>query len=107
MGFFHRCIHDIYVLITKEKQSGFMLIELTIVSALLAIMIGVAAVNLSFFQSAVMRSEVDKLHAACMHLQRCAQVSNKTHMLHFDVVNRSYSYGGYTVQLPLGISFGV
>ncbi len=91
----------------RSRVDGFSLIELTITIALCALVVTLTVVNVSFFNSGIVRSEVEKLHAACFYLQQCALTSHQKQVLVFDLENNRYSFDGRTEQLQPPVVFGV
>lgn len=86
---------------------GFSLIEMMVVVALLAIIMTLTIANVSWLNSMVLRSEVDKLHTICMYVQRSAQVSDEPQQLTFDVAGNYYAFNGYQERLPHSLRFGI
>lgn len=90
----------------KKTTQGFLLIELLIVVAIVAIIVGLSMINLSFFDRIVMRAELNKLHATCMYAQRCAMVAHKKQVITLDKSNKTYTFNGHKEKLAPTIDFG-
>jgi len=88
------------------KKSGFTLIELMISLALCALVVSLTIVNVGFLNRGLVRSEVDKLYAACMYLQQCALTTGQEHELSFDQNKNSYNFAGKTEKLRNPVVFG-
>lgn len=93
--------------ITKIRLCGFTLIELMISISLSVLVVTLTVVNVSFLNKGIIRSEVDKLYAACMYMQQCALLSGKEQVITFNVHNNSYSFNGRTEKLLSPIIFGI
>ena len=94
----------------KNKQyilNGFTLIELMITIGLLAIVLSLSFGTLSFLNTMLVRSEIDRLYTTCMYAQRCAQVANEQQTIGFDIDNNSYTYDRFTHHLPPHVCFGI
>jgi prepilin-type N-terminal cleavage/methylation domain-containing protein len=89
-----------------NKQSGFSLIELLIVLAVLAIIMSLINVQTTFLQRIFMRSEVEKLYALCHYARQAALVSNRAQEVCIDVHHNQYRYQDRLQELPAGVVFG-
>ncbi len=87
--------------------SGFMLFELIICLAIVVIIIGLAAGNLSFLNRHLVATETEKLYAACLYMQRLAMVKGKEQELLFDAKAQTYVYGATQQKLPVGGYFWI
>lgn len=67
----------------------------------------VSSSNLVFLHKAVVQSEINKLYAACMYMQRLAQMTNSTQRLTFNSSDQSYSFADKKEFLSKQIRFGV
>jgi prepilin-type N-terminal cleavage/methylation domain-containing protein len=87
--------------------NGFSLIELTIVIALCAIIMGLGVACGSFMYRGVIKQEAEKLALICRYLQHAAMMSNELKVLAFDLKKRCYTYDGCSVTLSKQVDFGV
>jgi len=90
----------------KKLAQGFSLIELLIVLAIVAIIMGLAMTNLSFFDRILLRAELNKLQTTCLYAQRYAMTTNKKQILTIDKTNKSYRFNGRIEKLAPSIDFG-
>lgn len=90
----------------RRISSGFSLIELMITIALCALVVTLTVVNVSFLHRGTVRSEVDKLYAACMYLQQCALSGNQEYILELDEQKNEYSFDGRVERLESPVHFG-
>lgn len=90
----------------QEVAQGFMLFELIVCLAIVVIIIGLAAGNLSFLNRHLVATETEKLYAACLYMQRLAMVTGHEQQLLFDQKTQSYVYGATQQKLPAGVTFG-
>lgn len=91
----------------KKLIQGFSLVELLIVVAIVAIIVGLTMTNLSFFDRILLRAELNKLHATCVYAQRCAMAVNKKQVITFDKRNKAYTFNGHRQKLARVVDFGV
>ena len=89
-----------------RQPPGFSLIELLIVLSLISLIIGLTVSNFSFLHRGLIRSEIDKLYAACMFMQRKAMVSNSVQTLQFDPAANSYQFDDHHEKLSRPLAFG-
>jgi len=89
-----------------KSKRGFSLIELMVTIALLSLIVTLTVINVSFLNRGLVRSELNKLFAACMYLQRCAMCSGQHEQLVFDVQHNSYTFDGRTEKLASHVQFG-
>lgn len=88
------------------EKTGFSLIEMALVLALVALIFSLSITNISMHQGMLMHAELNKLQAVCKMLQQQAYALNKQQQLFFDIESNSYRYDDYKQQLPHGIEFG-
>ncbi|MCX5922237.1 MAG: prepilin-type N-terminal cleavage/methylation domain-containing protein [Candidatus Dependentiae bacterium] len=89
-----------------RKHSGFTLIELMVVVAIVSVIAVLTFTQVRFLDGALMRAEVDKLYGMCMYAQRCAMLTNKKQVIIVDKAAKSYTYNGRCERLPDAIDFG-
>jgi hypothetical protein len=94
------------VSIATLRKRVFSLIEVTISLALFVFLATLYIIHGSYLQRLLVRSEIEKMYAICMYLQRYAMLSNRTHVLIFDVKGQKYCFNGRTENLPRGVRFG-
>ena len=82
------------------------LVELLVTVSLVAIIVTIGAINLSFMNKSLVRSEMDSLYSLCTYLQRKAMATNTKQVIQFDVINNSYAYDNVSRKLPRQIRFG-
>lgn len=91
----------------KEKKAGFSLIELMIVICIIGFLASLMIVNVSSFNSVIVRLELNKLYGTCLYLQKCAQATQKKQRLIFDIAHNSYFFKGHVEQLSSCVQFNV
>lgn len=94
-------------MIRKNLISGFSLIELMIVIAIIMTLASLIGINNRFFNKSRTITELNLLHAACCYLQQSAIARNSIQELVFDFSNNSYSLQGQTHILAPCVRFGV
>jgi prepilin-type N-terminal cleavage/methylation domain-containing protein len=83
-----------YLLWNKRiNKQGLSFIELIIVIAIVAILSVLIAINFSFFDNALIKSEIQKIHTVCHYLRRKAMMVNEIQTLMIDLHNNTYLYG--------------
>ena len=88
------------------QKKGFTLIEAMVVICLCAIIGTLGIMQLSFLDSTIARSEVDKLVAVCSYLQQKAIATNAEIILTFDTQKNEYRCDTVHEALSQRISFG-
>lgn len=83
-----------------------MLVDLLLCLAILVIIIGLAAGNLSFLNRHLVATETEKLYAACLYMQRMAMASGQEQQILLDQKTQTYVYGATEQKLPVGVIFG-
>jgi len=93
-----------------QAKRGFSLIEIIITLALFCLTIGLLLANISFLNSYLLRSQVDKLYNSFIYLQRSAIATGQNKTLYFNPENNGYEFtdqlGKKTFSLPKQITFG-
>lgn len=92
--------------ISQNKESGFSLIELIIVIALVTIIALLAGSHLVFLDRMMIRAELEHLYVTCYMLQRRAMMLQTTQTLTFNVIDHSYHYRQTEYRLPTSVRFG-
>ncbi len=90
-----------------KGESGFLLIEIGIVAALLLIIIALAVPHVTFLRRSCVAVEIDKLAHFFNFCSQKAVITGKSHTLLFDTRLGSYSCGNFHERLTSGVSFGV
>jgi hypothetical protein len=80
--------------------------EVIIVLALVALLASLGMATVDFFNNNLVATEMNKLYAAVMYMQRCAQVSNQPATISFNLADNSYSFDGHQERLPHNVHFG-
>lgn len=88
------------------QRPGFLLVELMIALAVVGTVVAFTITNLKFLDRIMVRCELDKLHAAALYGQRCAQMKNQEVSLAFDTTQGGYSLRGHRELLARGVAFG-
>jgi len=90
-----------------HNSRGFTLVELLVTVSLVAIIVTIGTINLSFMNKSLVRSEMDSLYSLCTYLQRKAMATNSKQVIQFDIANNSYTYDTVSRRLPvrLGLVF--
>lgn len=89
-----------------SKNSGFTLLELIIVCALVACIALLATSNFGLIDRMAVHAQIDRLYGLCHYLQRRAIARNQSCTLSFDVHNHTYQYDDVTVPLSSAVRFG-
>lgn len=90
-----------------NSNSGFSLIEMMVVIALIMLIVNLAHINTNYLQKAVVHTELDVLYNTCCYLQHVAMATNQKQELLFDVVGQSYMHGEQKHALPHVVQFGI
>jgi prepilin-type N-terminal cleavage/methylation domain-containing protein len=93
----HRFLHS---------QAGVTLIETMVALALFVLVATLAVSSITMFNGFTVRTEIDKLHATCMYLQRLAYTTGQSYTISFDQEHNNYTFEGATQQLPSQVVFG-
>ncbi len=101
------CLLKQNLLVSMNTRSGFSLIELMIVIALAALLIGLTTINTRFFNRSIIASELNLLQTTCFYLQKTAMATNKAQELFFDIENNTYCANGQMRVLPPFLKFGI
>jgi Tfp pilus assembly protein FimT len=91
----------------KNRADGFLLIEALIIIALITLTVTLGVSFGTSLHKTIVRSEVERLYAACMYLQRLAMLTNKRQLLTFDVNKNAYFYQGHEERLSSYVTFGI
>src|SRR3990167_2038357 len=89
--------------ILKAKR-GFLLIELLIGIAIIAIIAAITTPSLNFLNRQLLATEAEKLHLSFLHMQKIALLENKNKEINFK--DNSYTTENQPHFLPIGIRFG-
>jgi prepilin-type N-terminal cleavage/methylation domain-containing protein len=89
-----------------EYCKGFTLIELMIVICLFCFLATLTLLNVSFLDSTIVHTELDKLATFCYYLQQKAIATNKEIILTFDTKKNEYTGDTYHEKLSSRVSFG-
>ncbi len=92
--------------ISKNTQSGFSLIELCIVLALIALIAMFCMAQNNFLHRILVRLELDQLYTTCYMLQRSAIMLHQPQTLVFDISHHVYRYKQREYRLPGTVRFG-
>lgn len=93
----HRLLH---------VQFGATLVELMVALALVLVMATLTISSITIYNAFAVRTEIDKLHATCMYLQRLAYTTGRSYTISFDQAHNRYTFEGNTQQLPPQVVFG-
>lgn len=88
------------------KSSGFTLIELMVVICLFAVIATLSMMQISFLDSTIVHTQLDKLATVCQYLQQKAIVSNEEQLLTFDTKKNEYYNDKIHEKLPWQVVFG-
>lgn len=89
------------------SKHGFSLIECSTVLALIALLATITMSSLGFIQRFFVRAEVEKLHAMCRYVQKCAIIDHIKYVLTLNKMDHSYTSLMGTEQFPRGVQFGL
>lgn len=95
------------IIMQRIKKPGFTLIELLIVVSIVMLLSALTMMNIRSFRGLLVRTELEKLYATALYLQRVAQTTGQEQLLVIDVNHNTYVYQGQTEALPIGVQFGV
>ncbi len=88
------------------SKSGFSLIELMVVLAIIAIITMLVGTSKVLVTDIATRLELDKLHAVCQYAQRYAMASNQTQTITFNIAANTYRFHAREEKLTSGVQFG-
>jgi prepilin-type N-terminal cleavage/methylation domain-containing protein len=88
------------------SRKAFTLIEVMVVISLLMLFSSFAIMHISFFDTTVVRLELDKLMAACLYMQQLAIATNEEKHLVFDEQKSAYYFDTYSEKLSQRVRFG-
>jgi hypothetical protein len=88
-------------------KSGSILIEYTIVIALIALIVTLSLRFKYFYDSTFVRAEVEKLRAICLYLQRKALLEHVQQQIYFDTKTQSYYTSQVNHRLMDDVIFGI
>jgi prepilin-type N-terminal cleavage/methylation domain-containing protein len=89
-----------------DNKSGFTLIELVIVVALVALLATLGMMQLSFLDETITHAQVDKLAAVCSYVQHKAIASNSEHIILCDEQKNEYRGSNVVETLSPRVCFG-
>lgn len=89
------------------KAQGFSLIESMVVLCLIVFLVCLGGYQFSWFDSVIVRTEINKLHTFCRYVQQRAIATNKELILTIDRKTNSYQCEGLREVFPRQIAFGV
>jgi type II secretion system protein H len=89
-----------------KRKSGFSLIELMIVIAIIALIALLTGTGNSALSDIATRLELDKLYALCHYAQRYAMASNQVQTITFNIPANSYRFREREEKLLSGVQFG-
>ncbi len=92
---------------SRYSSTGFSLVELILVLAIILFLATLSVPRLSFIQRHLAKADANQLLITLLYLQREAMVANTKKKLKFLVNTNSYSYNGSVVPLSQGVCFGV
>lgn len=88
------------------KEQGFLLLELSIVLALIVLIAGLSISLLSTTDNLYVRLEIEKLYTYALYLQRTALINKEEQKLIFNIEHNSYLAGNREHSLYKKIRFG-
>jgi hypothetical protein len=91
----------------NNHRSGFLFIEVMVVTLLCSVLMMYGIMQFSFFDSIIIHAELSKLTAVCLYLQRLASATNQEQYLAFDSIHNNYQYDNHTVPLTSMLCFGL
>ena len=90
----------------KQSCKGFTLIELMVVICLFGFLVTLALMNISFLDTTIVRTELDKLTTFCYYVQQKAIATNKEAVVTFDTTKHEYYSDKNREKLSSRVSFG-
>jgi type II secretion system protein H len=89
-----------------KRKSGFSLIELMVVLAIIALIAMLTGTGSRALTDLATRLELDKLYALCHYAQRYAMASNQIQTITFNIPANSYRFREREEKLASGVQFG-
>lgn len=89
-----------------QGYRGFSLIEVLVVIAIIAVLSVLVSINFSFFNSVLIKSEIQKLHTICHYLRRKALMTNQIQKLVFDMSKNCYNYDNHQEKITQSVRIG-
>lgn len=89
-----------------RSKKGFTLLEAIVVICLIAVVVGLGMMQLSFLDDVIARAEVDKLAGVCSYLRQKAITANSDQLLECDIQKNEYRFDNVHETLSKRICFG-
>jgi prepilin-type N-terminal cleavage/methylation domain-containing protein len=89
-----------------NHKKGFTLIELMVVLCLCVFIATLGMIQISFLDSTIVHTQIDKLAAVCSYMRERAIATNKEYVLTFDIEKNEYRCDTICEKLSQRVSFG-
>jgi prepilin-type N-terminal cleavage/methylation domain-containing protein len=91
----------------QKTSSGFSLLEMLIVLALVSLTLCLSFGQLHFLRRGYASAELDNLYQTCLYMQRHAMVAGKACDITLDITGNYYQFNDQRCQLIQGVQFGI